>query len=590
LSMARLARHLDDLSWYTSARTDEVFNDWKAEQQELEARNAELEAEIVVLKAKMGVPEYAQEVLAMSKSLAVAAAFDEEKPSYEYLKAKDIFDRIDTDGSGAIDGDELRTAFAQLGIEADADEVQKLLEECDTDGSGKIEENEFINIVRRVQENKEGFGTLIQAFISAADNISMFDNSKDEAIKKLPDNVLQNLAKAGGSVIMLKDNKGMIYKEMNDHEELDFYKLVHDSKENGAKPDPFLRYLHGERLIPFCKLQGFVRQLTPEECADFPPNNSGYFTQVSEARVEEGEKMVAGTKPVLIMENLIDGYENPCSCDFKLGDQAVGTYPGEPGYEVVKKLREAQDIYSYAEMNEVLSKWKVYKEGKNADGVKLKEVNHTHVGIRTPLVCKEIKLLMKTWRQMINNLESPVTDLKFRCCGMRVRPGEGAPPANFKYGEQAKEGKIDITKPHQMTTKGMSELIEDFCQGDSELAKYFILRINELILWFSNNTHYRFYASSICLFYDYNDHSKRNVRWLDFAHAHRMLHEDGTPQFERRNAGGATNESVREALSNVCDCLAPVVWSETGFVHRDEETHEALERGDMTSTMTRTGK
>jgi len=357
---------------------------------------------------------------------------------------------------------------------------------------------------------------------------------------------------------------------MNDEAELQFYKLVHEAKERGSKPDPFLRYLHSERLIPFCKLQGFVRKLSDDECKDYPPNPSGYYIQVGQQRVEDGvAEAKEGIIPVLVMENLIQGMEEPASCDFKLGDQYCGTYPGEPGYDEVQKMNKLGEHLTHEEKAAVLDKYKMYKNGKNKDGLKLKDVNNTHIGITTPLSNKDIKPLMKAWRQELNNLESPVKELKFRCCGMRVAPKDG--PGKFIYEPQKSAGKINMTKPVGMTPKQMSELVEDFCQGDDELAKNFIKRIGDLSLWFSNNTHYRFYASSVCLFYDIKDHSKFNVRWLDFAHAHRMLHKDGSDQYERKNEGGETNQAVRDALGNLTDCLAPVVWKEYDWTSHNQQ-------------------
>merc|ERR1712227_1014390 len=119
---------------------------------------------------------------------------------------------------------------------------------------------------------------------------------------------------------------------------------------------------------------------------------------------------------------------------------------------------------------------------------------------------KEIKSLMKAWRQEMNNSESPVKEMKFRCCGMKAVPSEGQ-TGNFAFEPQKTEGKIDLKKPEGMSPEELTNIIQDFCQGDQDLAKYFIHRIADLLLWSSYNTHYRLYASSVCLFYDMDDHS-----------------------------------------------------------------------------------
>ena len=53
---------------------------------------------------------------------------------------------IDEDGSGAIDVDEMRTAFNFLGVAMSQKEVEEMFAEVDEDGSGEIEFDEFIEV------------------------------------------------------------------------------------------------------------------------------------------------------------------------------------------------------------------------------------------------------------------------------------------------------------------------------------------------------------------------------------------------------------------------------------------------------------
>jgi len=472
--------------------------------------------------------------------------------TYTYQQAKEIFNRVDKDKSGEIDLDELEEAFTGLGLCATRTELQDMISECDADGDGLIQEDEFMTMVRKVQSSGSN---VWKALLDRASNgMLMLDGSHKEEYDALPENILVNLAKAGGTAVMLRDNKGSIYKEMNDESELEFYTLVHEARKGGKFPDPFLRYLNSERLIPRCELLGHVIKLSEEEEAKLPPNKSGYYKQIDQPQKEPIKSV-----KVIIMENLIAGMDNPAFCDFKLGDQFTGSYPGEPGFDECKKLRDNNELLTITGKERVFKKWKEYKGGKNTDGLTLKQVTNVQLGLRTELTFKEIKPLMKAFRQEINNLESPVKELKFRCCGMKLVPGEGQ-PVKLRHEPYASQGQISITKPVGMSPAEVADLVEDFCQADIELANYFIHRLNTLSLWFSNNTHYRFYASSVCMFYDMNDHSKRDMRWLDFAHAHKMVHEDGSSNWERKNNGGEINVSVHSALGNLCDCLAPVVW------------------------------
>jgi len=65
---------------------------------------------------------------------------------------RDCFNMIDADGSGAIDVEEMQTAFQFLGVRMRAKEVEVMFAEVDDDGSGEIEFEEFIQIMTNVNE------------------------------------------------------------------------------------------------------------------------------------------------------------------------------------------------------------------------------------------------------------------------------------------------------------------------------------------------------------------------------------------------------------------------------------------------------
>lgn len=265
----------------------------------------------------------------------------------------------------------------------------------------------------------------------------------------------------------------------------------------------------------------------------------------------------------------------PQVCDFKLGDQYCGSFPGEPGFNEITKLKQAgEPLYSMSEEDQMTEKarafkqYKRYKDGKNSDGLNMKDVTNVEVGLKTPMDHKELKALMKAWKQEKNNLESPVRELKFRCCGMKV-VSRSEQQLRFKFEPQKSDGVINMTKPQGMTPEVAAEVVQDFVQHDSELAEYFMMEIAKLRLWFAQNSRYRFYASSVCLFYDLEDTKKRDVRWLDFAHAHEIVDETGEHQQKHKAEGGATNDSVEIALDNLCDLLAPVVYEFDGMDHSE---------------------
>ena len=74
-------------------------------------------------------------------------------------------------------------------------------------------------------------------------------------------------------------------------------------------------------------------------------------------------------------------------------------------------MRDAGEDLTVDQKKKVFKKFKSYKAGSNTDGVAFKEITNEHIGLKTPLHFKQIKPLMKAWRQEINNLESPVQEV-----------------------------------------------------------------------------------------------------------------------------------------------------------------------------------
>ncbi|KAL6524864.1 Calcium-dependent protein kinase 29 [Orobanche minor] len=82
---------------------------------------------------------------AMNKLKRLALKVIAENLSDEEIKGlKQMFNNIDTDGSGTITYDELRTGLSKLGSKLSQSEIQQLMEAADVDKNGTIEYIEFI--------------------------------------------------------------------------------------------------------------------------------------------------------------------------------------------------------------------------------------------------------------------------------------------------------------------------------------------------------------------------------------------------------------------------------------------------------------
>ena len=60
-------------------------------------------------------------------------------------RAAEVFKEMDKDSNGSIDPDELKEAFAAVGVELTKKEVAAMMREADADGDGQIDAMEFEN-------------------------------------------------------------------------------------------------------------------------------------------------------------------------------------------------------------------------------------------------------------------------------------------------------------------------------------------------------------------------------------------------------------------------------------------------------------
>ena len=63
---------------------------------------------------------------------------------------RELFEEMDEDGSGEVDYEELRNAFARLGADLTQDDVRDYVAEYDKDGSGVIDFDEFLLMVEGI--------------------------------------------------------------------------------------------------------------------------------------------------------------------------------------------------------------------------------------------------------------------------------------------------------------------------------------------------------------------------------------------------------------------------------------------------------
>jgi Ca2+-binding EF-hand superfamily protein len=95
---------------------------------------------------------------AAARAAMEASITDEERARY-----RQIFDKFDRDGSGAVSTDEMTMMLRELGISKSIVEVNQIMIDADPDGSGEIDFTEFIVVMRNQREGSGGLGDVAKS-------------------------------------------------------------------------------------------------------------------------------------------------------------------------------------------------------------------------------------------------------------------------------------------------------------------------------------------------------------------------------------------------------------------------------------------
>ncbi|KAG0305901.1 hypothetical protein BGZ99_001943, partial [Dissophora globulifera] len=73
----------------------------------------------------------------------------------ELSEMKEIFDEYDTDTDGNVNTEELLLMITRLGVDATPDDVKFVIKTFDTDKNGKLDYNEFLELMKVLQNMDE---------------------------------------------------------------------------------------------------------------------------------------------------------------------------------------------------------------------------------------------------------------------------------------------------------------------------------------------------------------------------------------------------------------------------------------------------
>merc|ERR1711865_335251 len=97
---------------------------------------------------------------------------------------KEAFDLFDTDGSGAIDAGEPKTAMRALGFAPKKEEISRMLGDLDIDGNGTVEHNEFEDLMAGKMGGANPKEEILKTFTVIADGGDKITTANLVAIAK----------------------------------------------------------------------------------------------------------------------------------------------------------------------------------------------------------------------------------------------------------------------------------------------------------------------------------------------------------------------------------------------------------------------
>merc|ERR1711934_256936 len=97
---------------------------------------------------------------------------------------REAFELFDTDGSGSIDANELKTAMRALGFAPKKEEISKMLSDLDTDGNGTVEYEEFEGLMAGKMGKQNAKEEVLKVFSIITDGADKITAKHLESVAK----------------------------------------------------------------------------------------------------------------------------------------------------------------------------------------------------------------------------------------------------------------------------------------------------------------------------------------------------------------------------------------------------------------------
>ncbi len=98
------------------------------------------------------------EVYMAGRAGAKAAPTSKTSVAQQKAKLREVFDKFDVDGSGAVSTEEMKSMVKMLKLDLSDASIKKMMADADPDGSGEISFEEFVTVVKKQSESGGGDG------------------------------------------------------------------------------------------------------------------------------------------------------------------------------------------------------------------------------------------------------------------------------------------------------------------------------------------------------------------------------------------------------------------------------------------------
>ena len=239
-----------------------------------------------------------------------------------------------------------------------------------------------------------------------------------------------------------------------------------------------------------------------------------------------------GTQEFIKLRNFVHGMKRPVILDIKIGDRAVGSFDGEPGFGTIL------EIFSRTNSKQREEALRIYKECKKSNT----HMNLTFQDLNLPISAtssKDIHIALKHLAQRKRIEDTASSKLGFRIAGSNLTSKSELKMLNA-------ESTIKYISDTFLCVGSTSEKIRR--------ARHLLRALIPLSDYLRCSCHHRFYSSSLLLVYDAQNEDVARVHWVDFTHVYAARQMSSSESIDLDSREGSDKACLR-AVQHLKDVL-----------------------------------